>query len=416
MRTRILFFCLMFIMPAGYAQVRILFDASKAQMAGNADWVIDADMHNLGTNSNGAMVSGAGDDSNPQGIPSPSQSAITASTAETYWQGALSAWAVDCAKRGYQVESLPYNDSITYGNASHARDLSHYNVYIVDEPNILYTLAEKNAIVNFVKNGGGLFIIADHDVSDRNGDGYDSPTIWNDLFTTNTVKTNPFGITFDLQNFSQTSTNIASLPTDTCLHGPMGNVTKIQYSGGTTMTLNPSNNNTVKGLIYKTGASNIGSTEVLFARAYYGSGKVCAMGDSSPADDGTGDPNDILYDGYFADAAGNHQLLLMNATIWLATTYKIPASTSDIDAHANTSLQLYPNPSQGDIQLTWQANPHESFRFEVLDLQHRVIMHKEKETTTTGTQHETLEGLSPGFYLLKMIGKEGTEVVSFVIE
>jgi hypothetical protein len=140
------------------------------------------------------------------------------------------------------------------------------------------------------------------------------------------------------------------------------------------------------------------------------------MGDSSPADDGTGDSNDILYDGYFADAAGNHQLLLMNATIWLATTYKIPASTSDIDAHANASLQLYPNPSHGDIQLTWQASSHESYRFEVLDLQHRVIMHKEKETTTIGTQHETLQGLTPGFYLLKMIGKEGAEVVSFVIE
>ena len=29
------------------AQIKILFDATKAETAGNADWVIDADNHNL---------------------------------------------------------------------------------------------------------------------------------------------------------------------------------------------------------------------------------------------------------------------------------------------------------------------------------------------------------------------------------
>jgi hypothetical protein len=33
-------------------------------------------------------------------------------------------------------------------------------------------MAEKDAIINFVKNGGGLYMIADHDNSDRNGDGW----------------------------------------------------------------------------------------------------------------------------------------------------------------------------------------------------------------------------------------------------
>ena len=32
------------------AQIKILFDATKAEMAGNADWVIDADEFNLRTN------------------------------------------------------------------------------------------------------------------------------------------------------------------------------------------------------------------------------------------------------------------------------------------------------------------------------------------------------------------------------
>jgi hypothetical protein len=33
------------------AQIKILFDATKAEMAGNGDWVIDADLHNLKANS-----------------------------------------------------------------------------------------------------------------------------------------------------------------------------------------------------------------------------------------------------------------------------------------------------------------------------------------------------------------------------
>src|SRR4051812_35868345 len=84
------------------AQTRILFDAAHAQSAGNADWVIDADTRNLGWTPNG-VTGAAYTGSNPQQIPTPGQSGITAATSETYWDGALSAWAVDCVKRGYVV-------------------------------------------------------------------------------------------------------------------------------------------------------------------------------------------------------------------------------------------------------------------------------------------------------------------------
>jgi hypothetical protein len=40
------------------AQTKILFDATKAEMAGNGDWVIDADSHNLKANSNGTVTTG----------------------------------------------------------------------------------------------------------------------------------------------------------------------------------------------------------------------------------------------------------------------------------------------------------------------------------------------------------------------
>jgi len=177
--------------------VKILFDATKAQMSANADWVIDADLNNLGYNAAGNMLTGLGSEANPQGIPTPAQIGITATTPETFWTVGLSSWTVDCVKKGYKVESLPYNDRLTYGYTAHAKDLKNYTVLVICEPNILFTASQKNAIVNFVKNGGGLFIIADHDSSDRNNDGFDSPYIWNNLFTTNDVKTNPFGVTFE---------------------------------------------------------------------------------------------------------------------------------------------------------------------------------------------------------------------------
>lgn len=325
------------------SQVKILFDATKAETAGNADWVIDADVFNMNWNPNACVNCGAGaTNSNPQRFPTASQSGITASTAESYWTGALSNWGVDCAKQGYIVETLPYNAAITYDVSSNPQDLSNYKVYIVDEPNILFTAAEKNAIMNFVKNGGSLFMISDHTVSDRNNDGYDSPAIWNDLLTTNTVQPNGFGLSFDLQNFSQTSNNVIAAANDSIIHGPMGNVTQVMWSNGTSMTLNTAQNSTVKGVIFKTGAS-AGTSSVLCAYGRFYKGKFAAIGDSSPTDDGSGDPGDVLYNGYITDAAGNHQRLLMNITIWLARTSTLTTSLLQEEPETKSPV-LFPNP------------------------------------------------------------------------
>lgn len=373
------------------AQTKILFDATKAEMAGNGDWVIDADSHNLKANSNGTVTTG-GSDSNPQRLPTPAQSGITINTTETYWTGALSAWAIDLVKRGYVVETLPYNGKITYGDSSNAQDLSNYKVYIIDEPNLKFTTAEANALVNFVNNGGGLFMISDHDISDRNGDGWDSPGIWNDILSNNTVKPNPFGITFDLQNISQTSTNIANLPTDPILHGPAGTPTQIQFSNGTTMTLNKVANPSVKGLMFKTGSSASGTTNVLFATATYGLGKVCALGDSSVPDDGTGDPSDTLYNGYTGDANGNHKPLLLNATIWLAT------SSSNLNVNdwsgAASEINIYPNPTSDYIYIT-NAKDSDGYQYSITDFLGRNL-----ETGVVNSGKINVEKYNSGNYIL----------------
>lgn len=406
---------LLLVGAATFSQVKILFDATKVQMAGSADWIIDADLHNLYTNN---ALNIGGTESNPQRIPTPLQSTITASTVETYWDGALSHWAIDCVRQGYTVETLPWNGRITYGDVTNIQDLSNYKVFVVDEPNILFSATEKNAIVNFVKNGGGLMMIADHTISDRNNDGSDSLMIWNDLMATNTILANPFGISFDAVDISQTTSAVANLATNPILHGPAspitcstcGNVTQAKWSNGTTMTLNTSANASVTGLIYKTGSSTTGTTNVMCASATYLAGKVVAIGDSSITDDGTGDPSDTLYDGYIADASGNHQKLLMNATVWLATNSSL--NTSGFES-TETEIAIAPNPVVNkELKLYFKNQSLLIGTFTIYDAMGRLVKEEQLEGNSSDEfQIINCAELKSGVYF----GKYQTNSVSKII-
>ncbi len=275
---------------------KFLFDATKAETAGNADWVIDQD----------ASV---------QRIPTPLQSSITATTAETYWTGAISSWGIALAKAGHTVETLPSGTAISYGNTANPQDLANYNVFVVDEPNIRFTAAEKTAILNFVSNGGGLFMISDHTISDRNNDGWDSPAIWNDLMTNNGTVNNPFGFSIDLTNITQLTANVLTgNTTNPILHGSQGNVTQLDFHNGANLTISTAANASVQGLIWKTGSAQ-NTTNLMAASSVYGTGRVFAVTDSSPMDDGTGAAGNNLFNGW---TTFSHVPLFMNASLWLA--------------------------------------------------------------------------------------------------
>jgi hypothetical protein len=291
----------------GFSQQKFLFDANHAETAGNADWVICE-------NSNGTTI---------YSIPTPAQSGITSSTSETYWTGALSSWGVALVKLGYYVETLPPGTSITFGTNA-TQDLKNYNVFVIDEPNTVFTTAEKKALINFVANGGGLFMISDHTGSDRNNDGWDSPMIWNDLFTNNGIVSNPFGLSVDLTNISQTSTNV--LTGDSIIAGPAGTVTGMQWSNGATITVNNTANPTAKNVVWTTGTAH-GLTNGMVARAFYGKGRVVLVSDSSPADDGSGASGNTLYVGWAYTGTGvngSHAYLHLNGSIWLANITALP--------------------------------------------------------------------------------------------
>ncbi|MFF8999912.1 hydrolase [Streptomyces achromogenes] len=270
---------------------RVLFDNAHAETAGNADWIIST-----------SQPDPLGQDSSP--------------SAETDWTGALSSWGVALQKTGgYSLKTLPSGSSLGYGGTS-ATDLSNFDTLVLPEPNTPFTSAEKTAIMTFVKNGGGLFMISDHTGADRNNDGYDAVEIFNDLMTNNGVdSTDPFGFSVDSLSIGSDHPAAISDSTDPVLHGSFGTVTKSLIASGTTATLKPADNPGVKGLLYRTGYS--GNTGAFFATSTFGSGRVAFWGDSSPVDDGTGQSGNTLYDGW-NDTTATNAALALNATEWLS--------------------------------------------------------------------------------------------------
>ncbi|MFD4622815.1 hydrolase [Streptomyces sp. NPDC058475] len=271
---------------------RVLFDNGHAETAGNADWIIST-----------SQPDPLGQDSTP--------------SAEKDWTGALSSWGVALQKTGtYALDTLPSGSKLTYGGTA-ATDLSKFDTLVLPEPNTLFTTAEKTAIMTFVKNGGGLFMISDHTGADRNNDGYDAVEILNDLMTNNSVdSTDPFGFSVDSLSISSGYPAAISDSTNAVLHGSFGTVTKSLIASGTTATLKPADNSAVKGLLYRSGYS--GNTGAFFATSTFGSGKVAFWGDSSPIDDGTGQSGNTLYDGW-NDTGATNAALALNATEWLSS-------------------------------------------------------------------------------------------------
>ncbi|MEU9392766.1 hydrolase [Streptomyces sp. NPDC048324] len=304
---------------------RVLFDDGHAEEAGNADWIIST-----------SKPDPLGQDSTP--------------SAETDWTGALSSWGVALQKTGsYSLKTA--TSALTYGGSS-STDLSNFDTLVLPEPNTLFTSAEKTAIMTFVKNGGGLFMISDHTGADRNNDGYDAVEILNDLMTDNSVdSTDPFGFSIDSLSISSDYPSAISDSTDPVLHGSFGNVSKSLIASGTTATLKPADNSAVKGLLYRTGYS--GNTGAFFLTSTFGSGRVAFWGDSSPIDDGTGQSGNTLYDGW-NDSGATNAALALNATAWLAGAGS--SSGGGGGSGTCTAAQLLGNNGFESGSTTWSAS------------------------------------------------------------
>jgi hypothetical protein len=231
---------------AGAQKPLVLFDEGHAQRAGNADWVIN---------------------------------------------GGFSDFADAFKANGCEVRAI---STIT------AADLARAAVLVLPEPNTVYTAAEQEAIVAFVMNGGGLYAIADHDRSDRNGDGIDSVGIFNQFLPR-------LGMKIDKLYFTEApvagSYKKTELTKDVRAVGTWGgtSVTPLSSTGVSHITVSQKN-----------GSGAFIATVLVGPNG----GKVVAMGDSSPYDDGSGDPRDKLHDGY-NNPKYDHGKLAHNSIRWL---------------------------------------------------------------------------------------------------
>lgn len=263
------------------AGISVLFDYTKEEDAGNADWVID--------------------DNYPDPYP-PNP------TSETDWTGAISSWGFELDTAGIDVKTLPPDSDILYGT-THPLDLSRFDVYIVCEPQDTFSYSEKQAIFNFVRDGGGLFIVADHNSSDRNSNGWDSPHIWNNFGADDSFGMH-FEITGEPYNTISGDFSMRPDPDDSILVNSFGTAETISFHSGTSIHLRSDLNPFIKGIIlYTTGYAVVAS-------ARFSQGRVIGIGDSSPADDSTGNPgNSNLYDGW---NESDDRVIFLNGTIWLS--------------------------------------------------------------------------------------------------
>jgi len=160
---------------------------------------------------------------------------------------------------GYRVEENK-NQKITLDY------LKKYEAFIIPEPNTKFNPEEEQAIVEYVKAGGALYMIADHAGADRNNDGWDAVKIFNNFST-------PFGLKFADKWVKKEMPVRGKIEQDAITH-------KIKYCGtwgGTVIEiLDPS---IARGHIF---LSEPNSGGAYIATANYGAGRVVAFGDSSP--------------------------------------------------------------------------------------------------------------------------------------
>lgn len=238
---------------AGAQAANVLYDDTHGQTAGNADWV-------------------------PAGAYSE---------------------MVDMLKANdFKVESL---SKVTSGRAFTAELLKGYEALILAEPNNPYSKAECDLIVDFVKNGGGLFIVGDHGNADRDGDGWDAVRALNEFCP-------KFGFKFKGDMVYEAPV-AGPINQD---HPAMFGFKSVGIWAGSTFDIIEADGAKAVGLI----DSRISKAPYMVA-SEFGAGRVFAIGDSSPFDDGTGSGGkNKLHDSYDSFMF-SHPQIAYNAMAWV---------------------------------------------------------------------------------------------------
>lgn len=128
----------------------------------------------------------------------------------------------------------------------------------------------------------------------------------------NSVAKDPFGFSIDLNNISETSSNVTTVA-NAVTQGLQGTVSALKFNNGATITLTSP---AAKGLFWQHNYPQ-NKSHVMAACSTFGKGRIVVIGDSSPADDGTGAKGNKLHKGWTA-LRDNHADFFINASLWLA--------------------------------------------------------------------------------------------------
>ncbi|WP_257307078.1 PKD domain-containing protein [Geothrix campi] len=316
---RVLFALLLAVALGAQTPKKVLFDHTRHEEAGtSAEWVICSASE-----------------------PNPSP---TAPASEADWNGGISAWAFDLYKAGYTVQTLPPTGRVTYGDATNAQDLANYAVYIIPEPYLKFTATEKQAILTFVQNGGGLFMVCNHPGAIRYSGtgGTDAYTVFNDLVAVNGG--NPFGFTFvpghgpgdALANTTSTAFTTSTSPAaQAIIHGAYGGLGLMDFHSYSYLNFYTTQNPNVQEILHTQISGDTGS---FIVTCTVGSGRVVAISDSSPSDDGTTTTSGkSLHTSY---SINSNRAFFLNATSYLAGTTSAPTPSVSIVSPASNPTIL----------------------------------------------------------------------------
>lgn len=361
----------------------VLFDHSHGQDAGShGNWRVDDDFPN----------------------PYPSTP-----TSETSWSGQLSSWGYELYLNGHVIRS---NTSALTSTL-----LTGVDLLIVPEPQNPFTPAEIEAVRQFVFNGGSLFFVADHNVSDRNNNGWDSASVfggYNSPHLYDPVGNDTeqfcgalFGLHVHVAGESDNSIsgpfyNVNNDPDNPVIHGVYGDVTSVYYHVGNVISLWPAANehlSQVGGLV----SLDAGSPH-LAAWSQYGQGRVVGFGESSSMADGTGSES-------HADNwnEASHRAFFLNATNWLLADHT--SAVDDTPAPFGVELRAYPNPFNPTTTLEYALPSAGFLDLAVFDLAgHRVrqLVHEQRAAGSHSVvwdgHDESGRNAPSGVYFVRALG------------
>lgn len=310
------------LIPEQSNEKSVLFDNSHGQTSGQSDWVID---------------------------------------------GAFSDFADALVEEGYTVKEFRSDDPLTI------QDIKDYDVFVIPEANIPFTVSEQEAIATYAEQGGAVFFIADHYNADRNLNRWDSNEIMNGWrrgafedptkgmsadeakalqgVENSTWLSDEFGVEFRYNAIDRTVANQVVSPDES--FGITEGVNEVSIHAGSTLAI--TDPEIAKGIVYLpdglTESANKWAHAVdqgvyagggveegpFVAIGKKGLGKSAFIGDSSPVEDATpkylneetGRPK-TTYDGFIAH---DNARLLVNIVHWLA-------EDENYDSFDETSITL----------------------------------------------------------------------------